>query len=173
MREAQSTRCTDWRSWLSLRERRGCRFLLDLLAGTNSLGPDFGRSRALTGKPRHGVARDDLAVSCEHSAVIECAGLSIKSDRQVTRAAFPRAFVEIAWRSGSASTRSVSCVEDRDATVLVTGGLAQDVERRGQRRLREACKRRPTHGRAADGREDEDAHNHPAFSVTCGELRLS
>jgi len=61
----------------------------------------------------------------------------------VTRGGFPRAFVEIAWRSGSASTRSVLLREDRDATVLVTGGLAQDVERAWSTTLREALQTSP------------------------------
>ena len=73
------------------------RFLLDLLAGTNSLG-EFGKIGRVQWRGRHlGWLADDLVIECSASAGKCAAGISIKSDRQVTAAGFPPDFVAIAW----------------------------------------------------------------------------
>src|SRR5712664_550657 len=63
----------------------GARFLLDLLAGTNTLGVDFGKIDRLQWQGRDlGWLADDLVVECTASTGKRSAGISIKSDRQVT-----------------------------------------------------------------------------------------
>jgi hypothetical protein len=120
------------------------RFLLDLLAGTNSLGADFGRITRIDWQARDaGWFADDLALTCVHSSGDRCAGLSIKSDQQVTRGGFPAAFVEIAWAQWLGVGTQRPLREDRDAIVLVTGSLAQDVEGAWSTTFKEALQTTP------------------------------
>lgn len=63
------------------------RFLLDLLAGTNTLGEEFGKIDRVQWQGRDlGWLSDDLVIECSASAGKRAAGISIKSDRQVTGA---------------------------------------------------------------------------------------
>lgn len=74
------------------------RFHLDSLAGTNSLGSGFGRITQVDWQAQDGGwLADDLYVSCEVSSTQPEIGLSIKSDRQVTKTSFPKEFVAICW----------------------------------------------------------------------------
>ena len=76
----------------------GARFLLDLLAGTNTLGVDFGKIDRLQWQGRDlGWLADDLIVECTASTGKRSTGISIKSDRQVTSSGFPPDFVGTAW----------------------------------------------------------------------------
>ena len=120
------------------------RFLLDLLAGTNSLGPDFGKITSVDWQARDaGWLADDLAISCTLPNGDRTAGISIKSDRQVTNAGFPKEFVEISWAHWLGEGTSRKLREDKDAVVLVTGRLAQDVEAAWSKTLSEALQTTP------------------------------
>jgi len=120
------------------------RFLLDLLAGTNSLGSDFGRVTRVDWQARDaGWLADDLGISFKLPSRDRAAGLSIKSDRQVTKSDFPEEFVEICWAQwlGEGTTRKLR--EDKDAIGLVTGRLAQEVETAWSKTLSEALQTTP------------------------------
>ena len=115
------------------------RFLIDLLAGTNSLGADFGKIKRIDWQARDsGWLADDLVVSCKHPEGDRCAGISIKSDQQVTRNGFPAEFVEIAWRQWLAAGTERKLHEGRDAVVLITGSLTDEIEGAWSTLLREA-----------------------------------
>ena len=106
------------------------RLLLDLLGGTNSLGGDFGRVNRVDWQARDaGWLVDDLAITCKLTGTGDdrAAGLSIKSDRQVTAAGFPAAFARTLWEQwlGIGTSRALS--RSTDAVVLVVGELAQNV----------------------------------------------
>jgi hypothetical protein len=74
------------------------RFLIELLAGTNSLGEKFGKIHRVQWQGRDfDWLADDLVIECSASTGKRAAGVSIKSDRQVTSAGFPADFVAIAW----------------------------------------------------------------------------
>src|SRR5205823_12780133 len=75
------------------------RFLLDLLGGTNSLGIDFGRIVRVDWQARDaGWLADDLALTCTSGPGGDrAAGLSIKSNRQVTASGFSANFVAALW----------------------------------------------------------------------------
>ena len=76
------------------------RFLVDLLGGTNSLGNEFGRVVRVDWQARDaGWLADDLAITCKPIGPggDRSAGLSIKSDRQVTASGFPLNFVAAIW----------------------------------------------------------------------------
>ena len=105
------------------------RFLLDLLAGSNALGVDFGRIVRLDWQARDsGWLADDLVVTCKQSSGNRAAGISIKSAQQVTRAGFPHDFVEIAWAQWLGVKTDRKLRDSNDAIVLVTGSLAHDVQ---------------------------------------------
>ena len=105
------------------------RFLLDLLAGTNTLGTDFGKIDRVQWQGRDlGWLADDLVIECSASTGKRAAGISIKSDRQVTGAGFPPDFVATAWAQWfGVKTEHILCSSD-DAVVLMVGTLSQDVE---------------------------------------------
>src|SRR6266436_3486754 len=105
------------------------RFLLDLLAGSNALGVDFGRIVRLDWQARDlGWLADDLVVTCKQSSGDRAAGISIKSAQQVTRAGFPPDFVEIAWAQWLGVKTDRMLRDSNDAIVLVTGSVAHDVQ---------------------------------------------
>ena len=105
------------------------RFLLDLLAGTNSLDEKFGKIERVQWQGRDlGWLADDLVIECSASTGKRAAGISIKSDRQVTSAGFPPDFVAIAWAQWfGVKTERVLRGSD-DAVVLMVGSLSHDVE---------------------------------------------
>jgi hypothetical protein len=123
------------------------RFLLDLLGGTNSLGDDFGRVDRVDWQARDaGWLVDDLAITCKLTGTGDdrAAGLSIKSDRQMTAAGFPAGFAKTLWEQwlGIGTSRSLS--RSTDTVVLAVGKLAQNVEAAWSRLLREASETMPT-----------------------------
>jgi len=120
------------------------RFLLDLLAGTNSLGSEFGVVTRVDWQARDtGWLADDLCISCKIPSGDRAAGLSIKSDRQVTKSGFPAEFVEICWAQwlGEGTTRKLR--KDKDAIGLVTGRLSPEVETAWSKTLSEALQTTP------------------------------
>jgi hypothetical protein len=105
------------------------RLLLDMLAGTNSLGSDFGVVERINWQARDmGWLADDLVVSCKVTDRDRTIGLSIKSDRQVTSSGFPDSFVEIAWAQWLGVSTSRKLQDNADAMGLITGSLAAEVE---------------------------------------------
>jgi hypothetical protein len=105
------------------------RFLLDLLAGTNTLGVDFGKINRVQWQGRDlGWFADDLVIDCTTSTGKRAAGISIKSDRQVTGAGFPSDFVGIAWAQWLGVKTDRSLRGSDDAIVLMIGSLPNDVE---------------------------------------------
>ena len=127
-RDPESVHSPNWWSRLPVRNPVAARFLLDLLAGTNNLGGDFGRINRIDWQARDsGWLADDLVVSCSHPEGDRAAGISIKSHQQVTRNGFPAEFVEIAWRQwlGAGTERKIR--EGHDAVVLITGNLANEI----------------------------------------------
>jgi hypothetical protein len=135
------------------------RFLLDLLGGTNSLGIDFGRIVRVDWQARDaGWLADDLALTCTSGPGGDrAAGLSIKSNRQVTASGFPTNFVAALWAQwlGIGTLRPLA--GSQDALVLVTGELAQNVEAAWSRLLREASKTTPERliARLSSPKQDE------------------
>lgn len=105
------------------------RLLLDMLAGTNILGSDFGAIEKIDWQTRdmHWLA-DDLGVTCNTTNGTRAIGLSIKSDKQVKTSGFPDSFVEIAWAQwlGKGTPRKLK--DSDDAVALITGALAANVE---------------------------------------------
>jgi type IV secretory system conjugative DNA transfer VirD4/TraG family protein len=98
-----------------------------LLAGTNALGVDFGKIDRLQWQGRDlGWLADDLIVECTASTGKRSAGISIKSDRQVTSSGFPPDFVGTAWAQwfGVKSERVLRGSDD--AVVLMVGSLADE-----------------------------------------------
>ena len=84
------------------------RFLLDLLAGTDSLGEEFGKIERVQWQGRDlGWLADDLVIECSSSTGKRAASISIKSDRRVTAAGFPRISSPPHGHNGSASRPSV------------------------------------------------------------------
>ena len=106
------------------------RFLLDMLAGNNSLGADFGRVTRVNWQARDdGWLADDLAVSCETPlGEKRLAGISIKSDQQVSSVGFPADFVDIAWAQWLGHSTNRTFRPGIDAIVLVTADLAGAVK---------------------------------------------
>jgi hypothetical protein len=120
------------------------RALLDLLAGTNALGHEFGRIACIDWQARDdGWLVDDLAISYKSPSGDRAAGFSIKSDKQVTRAGFPDEFVGAAWAQWFGEGTSREFRESRDAICLVTGHLAHDVEMAWSKMLTEALQGTP------------------------------
>ena len=120
------------------------RFLLDLLAGSNALGVDFGHIVCLDWQARDaGWLADDLVVTCKQSSEDRAASISIKSAQQVTRAGFPQDFVESAWAQWFGVKTDRKLRETNDAIILVTGSLAHDVKDAWSNLLFEALKTTP------------------------------
>ena len=103
------------------------RFLLDMLAGLRSIGPDYGRIIEVHWQVRDaGWLLDDLAITLEADETQRTVAMSVKSHRQVTQAGFPENFVTAAWEQWL-GTESTVFVEGRDLLGLVTGKLANGV----------------------------------------------
>jgi hypothetical protein len=115
------------------------RFLLDLLSGKNSLGEEFGRVMRVDWQVRDdGWLIDDLVVSSNASGSERAAALSIKSNRQVVASGFPKHFVESAWEQWLGHNTERKFNEDRDALVIATGQLANNVGQAWAKLLMEA-----------------------------------
>jgi hypothetical protein len=106
------------------------RFLLDMLAGLNSLGSDFGRITRVDWQARDaGWLADDLALTCEGSSGHRRSiGISIKSDQQVNTHGFPSDFVDLAWGQWLGRGTGRDFQKGSDAIVLVTGELSSAVK---------------------------------------------
>jgi hypothetical protein len=122
------------------------RFLVDLLGGTSSLGADFGRVVRVDWQARDtGWLVDDLAITCKltQTGDGQGAGLSIKSDRQVTASGFPAEFATALWAQwlGIGTSRALSSTAD--LMVLAVGQLGENVDAAWTRLLREASETTP------------------------------
>jgi hypothetical protein len=138
------------------------RFLLDLLAGTNTLGSDFGRVGRVHWQGRDlGWLADDLVIVCSRSGGDRSAGISIKSAQQVTSGGFPANFVGIAWAQwlGVETDRALQNCDD--ALVLMTGSLAHDVADAWSNMLGDALKTTPDRmvARLADSEAGEGSQS--------------
>jgi hypothetical protein len=120
------------------------RFLLDMLAGMNSLGHVFGRVRRLDWQAREaGWHLDDLALTCDAGGTERCAGVSCKSDRQVTSSGFRENFVKAAWEHWHGASGARRLRQDQDAVVLVVGELADGVRAAWETILAQAMETTP------------------------------
>src|SRR5690348_16431404 len=106
------------------------RFLLDMLAGLNSLGSTFGRITRVDWQARDaGWLADDLALTCELPFDDRrSVGISVKSDQQVTTKGFPSDFVDLAWGQWLGRGTSRVFQKGRDAIVLATAELPSSVK---------------------------------------------
>jgi hypothetical protein len=153
------------------------RFLLDLLAGTNTLGAEFGRVERVQWQGRDlGWFSDDLVIECATPTGNREAGISIKSDRQVTSAGFPSDFVGIAWAQWlGVKTERVFRTSD-NAIALMVGSLAHDVEDAWSNMLSDARRTTPermlarlTENDAADGQQSSAIQRALFASLRCPE----
>ncbi len=121
------------------------RFLLDLLSGTNTLGLTFGRVTRLDWQARDaGWLADDLAVTCEsQDGQTRAAGISIKSNQQVTNSGFPPDFVALAWRQWLGRDTKRVFRQGTDAIVLATAKLPAHLKRDWEALLTEALQTTP------------------------------
>ena len=138
------------------------RFLLDLLAGTNSLGEKFGKIDRVQWQGRDlGWLADDLVIECSASTGKRAAGISIKSDRQVTGAGFPPDFVATAWAQWfGVKTERILRGSD-DAVVLMVGSLSHDVEDAWSNLISDALRTTPDRmlARLAESEADEGSQS--------------
>ncbi len=106
------------------------RFLLDMLAGWNSLGSCFGGIARIDWQARDaGWLADDLALTCEPSPnERRSVGISIKSNQQVSTRGFPRDFVDLAWGQWLGQGTGRVFQRGHDAIVLVTAELPSGVK---------------------------------------------
>ncbi len=115
------------------------RFLIDLLAGANTLGVAFGRVVRVDWQARDtGWLLDDLAVTCTVAKGERAAGCSCKRHRPVTEGGFPDNFVEAVWEQWLGINTKRAFREGRDAFVLVIGQLANGVSEAWLKTLGEA-----------------------------------
>jgi hypothetical protein len=138
------------------------RFLLDLLAGTNALGADFGRAKRIDWQARDlGWLADDLVIACTGSGGDRTAGVSIKSSQQVTRAGFPEDFVSIAWAQWLGFKTAHKLRDNNDVIVLLTGSLTHEVEDAWSNLVSDALKTTPERmaARLADPAADEGSQS--------------
>jgi hypothetical protein len=106
------------------------RFLLDMLAGLNSLGSDFGRITRIDWLARDaGWLADDLALACEPSShERRSVAISIKTDKPVSTRGFRHDFVDLAWGHWLGRGTSRVFQREHDAIVLVTDELPNRVK---------------------------------------------
>ena len=101
------------------------RFLLDLIAGTNTLGADFGRVVRVDWQTRDaGWLIDDLAVTCVTSEGDErAAGISVKTHEQLSPNGFSPEFTRPAWMQWLGRGTHRVFRRGIDSFVLATGDL--------------------------------------------------
>jgi hypothetical protein len=106
------------------------RLLLDMLAGLNSLGPDFGRITRVDWQARDaGWLADDLALTCEGPADDRrSVGISIKSNQQLSARGFPSDFVDLAWGQWLGRGTARVFQRGRDAITVVVAELPSAVK---------------------------------------------
>jgi hypothetical protein len=92
-----------------------------------------------------GWLADDLAVTCKPVGTggDRAAGLSIKSDRQVTASGFPADFAKALWAQWLGIGTSRALANSADVMVLAVGQLAENVNAAWSRLLREASQTTP------------------------------
>jgi hypothetical protein len=90
-----------------------------------------------------GWLADDLVIACTTSAENRTAGISIKSDQQVTSAGFPPNFVGAAWAQWLGVSTNHALRGSADAIALMAGSLAHDVEDAWSNLLADALKTTP------------------------------
>jgi hypothetical protein len=107
------------------------RFLLDMLAGKNALGPRFGRVGRVDWQARDiGWLADDFAVTCRTAAGDErAAGISAKDYQLLGRNGFPAEFARTAWQQWLGQNTKRIFRRGVDAMVLATSDLPDDVRR--------------------------------------------
>jgi hypothetical protein len=105
------------------------RLLLDMLAGLNSVGLDFGRIARIDWQVRDvGSLADDLALTREPSSLERrSVGISIKSDRQINTRGFPQDFIDLAGGQWLGHGTGRVFQKGLDAIVLVTAELSSSV----------------------------------------------
>jgi hypothetical protein len=138
------------------------RFLLDLLARTNSPGEKLGKIERMQWQGRDlGWLVDDLIIECSATTGKRAAGMSIKSDRQVTGAGVPSDFVATAWAQwfGVKTERVLSGSDD--VVVPMVGSLSHDVEDTWWNLLSDALRTTPDRmlARLAESAADEGAQS--------------
>lgn len=121
------------------------RFLLDMLAGTNGFGADFGRITQVDWQASDaGWLTDDLALSCElPHGERRSIGLSTKSNQQVNAAGFPANFVDSAWGQWLGRGTSRAFQRGSDAIALVTAELPNGVKTNWSALLKEILQGAP------------------------------
>ena len=121
------------------------RFLLDMLSGSNNLGTEFGRITRVDWQARDdGWLVDDLAISCETpQGQKRSAGISIKSNQQVTRAGFPADFVAVAWSQWRGHGTNRTFRAGVDTIGLVTAELPNSVKTAWEPLLKEILQTTP------------------------------
>lgn len=120
-------------------DQLAARLLLDMLAGYFPLGVDFGRLTRLHWQAHEkGWLFDDLVGEFDAAGRNRTAGLSIKSDRQVTENGFPKEFGEAAWTQVLGLDGAHALEPEADAIVLVVGQLANSVDAAWTKLLRES-----------------------------------
>lgn len=119
------------------------RLLIDMLRGIYSFGSKFGRVRKIDWQARDTERLlDDLVITLDGPDSQHIAELSIKSDKQVTRAGFPGNFVEAVWEEWL-SVQSDSFKKEKDLLVLVEGEISGQVHTAWQKTLRESLQTTP------------------------------
>lgn len=114
------------------------RFLIDMLAGLQSFGPEFGLVSHLDWQTRDtGRLLDDLMVTLNTKESAHRVEFSIKSNRQVTGSGFPKNFVESVWEEWL-HTESTAFDPKHDLLILVVGELGNEVNEAWTKLLRES-----------------------------------
>ena len=105
------------------------RFLLDMLAGTNSAGASFGHIVRIDWQARDlGWLTDDMVLTCQDSRdETRRIGFSMKSNKQVTTNGFPDDFVDLAWGQWLGARTTDKFHRGKDAISLVTATISDDV----------------------------------------------
>ncbi|MDA8253319.1 MAG: DUF6088 family protein, partial [Rhodospirillales bacterium] len=121
------------------------RFLLDLLSGTNLLGSSFGRITRIDWQARDaGWLAEDIAITCEgDGAAPRTAGISIKSNQQVSKSGFPPDFAALAWRQSLGRDTKRVFRQGSDAIVLATAELPGPLKSAWEKLLAEVLQTTP------------------------------
>jgi len=121
----------------------GAWFLLQMLAGRQPLGPEYGTITGVHFQTKEsGWLLDDLLVVLSERGQEHFFAISIKRHRQVTRNGFPENFVRAIWEQWLRVPSE--CFErGRDLLGLVTGQMADSVEGAWHALLQEAIPTAP------------------------------
>jgi len=126
------------------------RFLVDLLAGRCSLGDGTEKVVKIAWQDRGARwLADDLVLTCARGADEREVGLSIKSNKQVTRTGFPDDFTELAWEQRRGGAKARALLGTNNELGLIVGELAADVEAGWNSLVRQLRESRSDLGRIA------------------------